>query len=434
MCFIISSYSILDVVDIGIDEQMELVEMVSYRRAFGNFEISGVINNTKFEQRFDHALTTLPSMRQHFRINVGTQVNKLLIVEKAAYASRLEQHTLKVNRKDTIILECIGNPDTHVRMFVSQLLEQNQHIIPYSAVDGDYGGSNISFVLEYGSKLSLSKNAELAIPYINRLGMRAQWLCRQANPFRTSTLPEKKIEAYRARVSAFRKLAHPNKIHLANELEQIAAEGETIDLVNVEPGYVFHRMNVIENAARKANINLRSKPTDGESYQRKIEWFDFLDCKVKWNVDKWLKQDFTVANQVMNAFASLVNKGYSAYKMLPVRCLNAANINIKYTNKQNNDLQFAQTCAGRYVLLRYDKGSKSINVYYTAPQSEIETGEQEEMDAVCKARYPPKTTIHHVYFKHTAEIDIKFSGNFRDFFHSQFNILALNSFYSNLSI
>lgn len=170
-------------------------------------------------------------------------------------------------------------------------------------------------------------------------------------------------------------------------------------------------MDAIENAAKIANVDLRAKPTDGEPYQKKVKWYDFLDCKVTWNAEKWLKQEFTITNQVMNAYASFVNK-QSSYKMLPVRCLNAANINIKHANNMG-DVQFAQTCAGRYVLLRYDKHSKSINVYYTAPESDVKPEERKEMDDLYKARYPSKTTIHHVYFKHEEEVEIKFSGNLK---------------------
>lgn len=105
---------ILDIVDLDIDEQMEVIGCNSSRQAFGDFEITGVINNEHFVQKFGHNLTVLPSMRKHYRINVGTQVNKVLAVEKTCYADQLQQYLQKANRKDIIIVSCGGEPDIHV--------------------------------------------------------------------------------------------------------------------------------------------------------------------------------------------------------------------------------------------------------------------------------------------------------------------------------
>ena len=275
--------------------------------------------------------------------------------------------------------------------------------------DGDKGGCDVTFIMMYGSRMTIHINKELAVPSINSVGMRAEWLCRKQGGFRTSALNASQIEKYKRRIDFIRKMHHPNKVFIANELEQIVAEGKTIDLVYVEPEYIFKRIDAMLKSAERANVDLLAVPTDGLAYHSKVEWFDFLDCKVEWDVTSWLNGAFTIPNQVINAFSSLANQEFpNNSKILPVRCLNVHNINLKSTKQ--NDLQFVPTSTGRYAVIRFDKGSKSSNIYHTADQRDIGMEERNELAEVVKVRYAPNTKIQHVFFKRTSETEQKNSG------------------------
>lgn len=170
----------------------------------------------------------------------------------------------------------------------------------------------------------------------------------------------------------------------------MVAEKKKISLGAVEAGYVLNRLDAVANEANKSGINLRAVPTDGECYVEKVCWYDFLDSKCKWGASEWLSRDYTLPNQVVNAFSNLININ-KQFKMLPVRLLVNSNVNIKFQNN-TDDIQFAQTFTGRYVLIRFDKSSKTINIYFTAGDKGLERREIDDMHDLTKLRYGNKAT------------------------------------------
>lgn len=69
--------------------------------------------------------------------------------------------------------------------------------------------------------------------------------------------------------------------------------------------------------------------------------------------------------------------------------MNPYNINLNMAVKKN-DIQLMKTNDARCIAISFDKGSRSVNVFYPCSEDDIQIDEREEVETTCINRYGPK--------------------------------------------
>lgn len=335
-------------------------------------------------------------------IDIDPCVNLILIVEHHGILHSIVQYLIKRGYENIIAFETGGAGTHNVRFTLHAIWEKYRgkrelNIILWS--DMDHGGFNEYMGQAFGSQVNPVLNIFLVAPGIIHAGLRIVNLHdSHVNTAPSSSNNLRNIAAVR---DGLRLSEHPDKMHMANDLQMIVDSKVKASLANVSINYIVEYSRAMVNEAFEQKVDLTLAPSD-DGYEDKVKFLDFREGFIFAKAfDYDLEQFSDLPHQIINAFSKIVNE-MGQYHPLPVRRITIENVR---ECNDPTDLQFCQLTDGQYVLLWLNDGT--IHIF---DPIKIQTPKDIAVfNKICEKRYASSATkIIHLDIKRLTEV--KHSG------------------------
>lgn len=277
-------------------------------------------------------------------INIVPSVVWVLILEHHAIAVNVVQYIIERGYDDVIVFETGGSGSHNVKFTLSSIWRKHPKLFNLLWSDFDGGGSTEFEGFAYGSIENPVLNEYLATPSIVHVGLRSINLydLNVNTQLLTNTTRTRAI----SNIKLFRKCDHPDKLHLANDLQMMVDGNEKASLSNVSAEYIVEHSRAMVLDALEQHIDLSLVPSD-DGYEDKIKFIDFREGSAFAQHFGYDLEEFTVLpNEIINAFSKIVDEN-GKFHPFPLRRITLENIR---ECEDSADLQFCQLTNGQYVL------------------------------------------------------------------------------------